>query len=222
MLKLKPQYFGHLMRRTESFEKTLMLGKIEGRRRRGRERMRRLDGSLTQWTWVWVNSRSLWWTGRPGMLQSMGSQSQTQLSHWTELNHETPHFFKNLPKSFKTELCVYKIVIAQWLRMSLSNICFPSTYHREVRFCAGSRLSLKVKYHFWFLIYGVSKQNKSWSHHKSWINWGAWTCSSKIQIYHFSHLSDLFRFIWPRTHCTPKLPSLEYPHPPPLNCLHIA
>ena len=44
MLKLKLQYFGHLMRRTDSFEKTLMLGKIEGRRRRGQQRMRRLDG----------------------------------------------------------------------------------------------------------------------------------------------------------------------------------
>ena len=44
MLKLKLQYFGHLMRRTELFEKTLMLGKIEGRRRRGRQRMRWLDG----------------------------------------------------------------------------------------------------------------------------------------------------------------------------------
>ena len=44
MLKLKVQYFGHLMRRTDSLEKTLMLGKIEGRRRRGRQRMRWLDG----------------------------------------------------------------------------------------------------------------------------------------------------------------------------------
>ena len=44
MLKLKPQYFGHLMRRTDSLEETLMLGKIEGRRRRGRQRMRWLDG----------------------------------------------------------------------------------------------------------------------------------------------------------------------------------
>ena len=44
MLKLKLQYFGHLMQRTDSFEKTLMLGKIEGRRRRGQQRMRRLDG----------------------------------------------------------------------------------------------------------------------------------------------------------------------------------
>ena len=42
--------------------------------------------SPTQWTWVWVNSRSWWWTGRPGMLQSMGPQSQTRLSNWTELN----------------------------------------------------------------------------------------------------------------------------------------
>ena len=48
MLKLKLQYFGHLMRRTDSFEKTLMLGKIEGRRRRGRQRMRWVDG-ITDW-----------------------------------------------------------------------------------------------------------------------------------------------------------------------------
>ena len=46
MLKLKLQYFGHLMRRTDSFEKTLMLGKIEGRKRRGRQRMRWLDGII--------------------------------------------------------------------------------------------------------------------------------------------------------------------------------
>ena len=43
--------------------------------------------SPTQWTWVWVCSRSWWWTGRPGVLQSMGSQSQTQLSDWNELSH---------------------------------------------------------------------------------------------------------------------------------------
>ena len=58
MLKLKLQYFGHLMQRADSFEKTLMLGKIEGRRRRGRQRMKLLDGSRTQWTWVWVASGS--------------------------------------------------------------------------------------------------------------------------------------------------------------------
>ena len=71
MLKLKLQYFGYLMRRTDSLEKTLMLGKIEGRRRRGR------DGcmaSLTPRTWVWASSGSWWWTGMPGVLQSSGSQ----------------------------------------------------------------------------------------------------------------------------------------------------
>src|SRR5574337_840097 len=58
MLKLKLQYFGHLMQRADSFEKTLMLGKIEGRRRRGQQRMRWLDGITDSMTWVWVNSGS--------------------------------------------------------------------------------------------------------------------------------------------------------------------
>ena len=73
MLKLKLQYFGHMMRRADSFEKPLMLGKIEGRWRRGRQRMRWLVASLTRWTWVWVNSGSWWGTGRPGVLRFMGS-----------------------------------------------------------------------------------------------------------------------------------------------------
>ena len=90
MLKLKLQYFGYLMRRANLFEKTLMLGKIEGRRR-GRRRMRWLDGILSQWTWVWVNSESWWWTGRPGVLRFMGSQ---RVGHnWvTELNLQDNQF----------------------------------------------------------------------------------------------------------------------------------
>ena len=85
MLKLKLQYFGHLMQRVDSLEKTLMLGGIGGRRRRGRQRMRWLVTSLTRWTWISVNSWSWWWTGRPGMLRFMGSQ---RVGHdWeTELN----------------------------------------------------------------------------------------------------------------------------------------
>ena len=74
MLKLKLQYFGHLMKRADALKKTLLLGKIEGRRRRGRQRMRWWMASLTRWTWVCVNSGSWWWTGRPGVLQFMGSQ----------------------------------------------------------------------------------------------------------------------------------------------------
>ena len=70
MLKLKLQYFGLPMRRNDSLEKTLMLGGIGGRRRRGRQRMRWLDGITTWWSESWVNSGSWWWTGRPGMLNS--------------------------------------------------------------------------------------------------------------------------------------------------------
>ena len=65
---------GHLMRRADSLEKTLMLGKIEGRRRRGRHGWDGWMASLTWRTWIWVDSRSWWWTGRPGVLQFMGSQ----------------------------------------------------------------------------------------------------------------------------------------------------
>ena len=74
ILKLKLQYFGHLMWRADSFEKTLMLGKIEGRRTKDDRGWDGWMASLTQWTWVRVNSRSWWWTGRPGMLQSLESQ----------------------------------------------------------------------------------------------------------------------------------------------------
>ena len=71
MLKLKLQYFGHRMRRTDSFEKTLILGKIEGRRRRGWLRVRWLDGITSSVDMSLFGS--WWWTGRPGVLSSMGS-----------------------------------------------------------------------------------------------------------------------------------------------------
>ena len=86
MLKLKLQYFGHLMRRAHSLDKTLILGNIEGRRRRGQQRMRWLDGITTQWTWVWVDSRSWWWTGRPGICGSWGHKEldTTEWLNWTD------------------------------------------------------------------------------------------------------------------------------------------
>ena len=85
MLKLKLQYFGHLMRRTDSFKK---LWSWERLKAGGKGDDRGWDGwmaSLSQWTWVWVNSGSWWWTGRPGVLQSMGLE---RVGHdWaTELN----------------------------------------------------------------------------------------------------------------------------------------
>ena len=82
MLKLKLQYFGHLTRRTDSFEKTLMLGKIGGRRRRGQQRMRWVDGitesmgvSLSE-LWELVMYREAWRTVIHGV-----SKSRTRLSH---------------------------------------------------------------------------------------------------------------------------------------------
>ena len=84
MLKLKLQYFFHLMQGTDSLEKTLMLGKTEGKRR-GWQRMRWLDGITNLWAWVWASSGSWWWTGKSVVLHSMGSQSRTWLSDWTEL-----------------------------------------------------------------------------------------------------------------------------------------
>ena len=74
MLKLKLQYFGHLTQRADSLEKTLMLGKVEGRRRRGDKGWDSWMASSTQWTWVWANFRRWWRTRKPGVLQFMGSQ----------------------------------------------------------------------------------------------------------------------------------------------------
>ena len=90
ILKLKLQYFGHLTWRVNSLEKTLMLGGTGGMRRRGD---RGWDGWMalpTQWTWVWVNSESWWWIGRPGALRFIGlpqvrHDGRTELN-WTELN----------------------------------------------------------------------------------------------------------------------------------------
>ena len=87
MLKLKLQYFGHLMWRTESLEKTLMLRKIEGRRRRGRQRMSWLDSvtNLTQWTWVWANPRHWWQDKEAWRAAVLGfAKSWTWLSNWTD------------------------------------------------------------------------------------------------------------------------------------------
>ena len=84
MLKLKLQYFGHLMRRVGSLEKTLMLGGIDGRRRRDDRGWDGWMASLTRWTRVWVNSGCWWWTGRLVCCDSWGRKELN--TNWTELN----------------------------------------------------------------------------------------------------------------------------------------
>ena len=104
MLKLKLQYFGHLMRRNDSLEKSLILGKIEGRRRRGQQRMRWLDGIINSMD-MRLSSRSWWWTGKPGVLQSKGLQrvghDWVNELNWTEL--------KNCERPTRVKWCITEI-----------------------------------------------------------------------------------------------------------------
>ena len=107
-------HFGHLMWRTNSLEKTLMLWKIEDRWRRGWQRMRWLDGTTNSMDMSLSRLQSWWWTGKPGVLHAVHgiTKSQTRLSNRSELNW--------------TELNPHELVEA-WKLITLTSVTFPIT-----------------------------------------------------------------------------------------------
>ena len=152
MLKLKLQYFGHLMRRVDSLEKTLMLGGIGGRRQRGRQRMRWLDGitdlmdvSLSELR-EWVMDREAWRAAIHG-----DAKSQTRLSDWTELNRVVPQLNKITLKIILTTynfwgntFCIYWgayrflanwklgiLLAGNWTWLEIKSLAFISWYFIE-------------------------------------------------------------------------------------------
>ena len=134
--KLKLQYFGYLMQRTDSLEKTLMLGRLNTG---GEGDNRGWDGwmaSPTQWTWAWASSWR-WWTGKPGVLQSIGSQ---RVRHdWaTEQQQQQQQYFGHLNDQMYIS---YK---------SLYHFCYPeapvsSTDHHCPWSCGDSRIKVQIK-----------------------------------------------------------------------------
>ena len=138
MLKLKLQHFDHLMRRADSFEKPWDWERL---RAEGERDDRGWDGwmaSLTQWTWVWVNSRRWWRTGRPGLLQFMGSQ---RVGHdWaTELQsleyRRCVNFINTVSQHILRRLCCFVRILCYLsffvvnLRWKTLVACADSIYH---------------------------------------------------------------------------------------------
>ena len=119
MLKLELQYFGHLIRRAGSLEKTLMLGKIEGRGRKGNRGCNGWMASPTQKTWVWASSGRRWRTGKPGVLQPTGLQ---RVGHdWPTEQQQTQSASHGFPLEVSPQM--------HFLQLLLGDI-FPYSKHR--------------------------------------------------------------------------------------------
>ena len=153
MLKLKLQYFGHLMRRTDSLKKPLMLGKIEGRRRGWWQEVddRGWDGwmaSLPQCTWVWASSSSWWWTGKSVVLQSLRLQSWTRLKYWTEQRIN----YKWFPEDSKLEWITRPLNMFPHIIFKLFGCKTEATIDLENKLQARTKdyLTLNWPYNFFF------------------------------------------------------------------------
>ena len=138
----KLQYFGHLMRRTDSLEKNLMLGKAEGRRRRGQQRMRWLDGITDLMVMSLSKLRSWWWTEKPGVLQSMGSQRGR---YWaTELaDRDSGKIW------FKTQTTDSKMKITHWFQQ----LCGCLRLEEHVQVLRGKMVWLLMAEQHWELTF---------------------------------------------------------------------
>ena len=123
MLKLKLWYSGHLMRRVDS-GKDPDAGRDWGQKEKGKTGWDGWMASLTRWTWVWVNSGSWWWTGRPGVLRFMGSQRVGH--HWaTELNWtECSYIGLFLPITFGLVSFIHLLIIYFWIPSFVNYIPF--------------------------------------------------------------------------------------------------
>ena len=158
MLKLKLQYFGRLIQKANSLQKTLVLGKIEGRRRRGNRGWDCWMASLTQWTWVWANSGKWWRIGKPGVLQSMGCKESDTIQ-WLNKNNSIyliGILWIKLVDAFKAEpatglyvlffcfevglpfVSLYCLAcahhVSSWTRDQSLSSCFPSSkFHPSLR-----------------------------------------------------------------------------------------
>ena len=148
--------------------------------------------SLTQWTWVWVSSRHWWWTGKPGALHSMGSQSQTQLSNWTEVNCGLKQLFKARDNVHSGAEPPWPTVHAissrphnlQWILQTSTVIMRP--------------LSIKANHTECCFPQSPVRQDGKWLN-----RWGDWSLSHKhfcVQHGHFDSLMLLFssehRILW--------------------------
>ena len=146
-LMLKLQFFGHLMWRTHSFEKILMLGKTEVSRRQGQQRTRWLDGITTQHTWVWASSSS-WWC-HPTISPSVVPFSCLQSFPAPE-SFPTSQFFTSGGQSIGASASVLPVNIQDWFSLGLMGLICP--WHPVL---GQSCLTLEAKSHIYVLIYNI-------------------------------------------------------------------